>query len=271
MKNLIVILLFLPLFTTAQVIVTCAGTGTQDYTGDGHPANGAELYSPYGVILDDSGNLYVCDVNNACIRKVTNPANVGVGIITTIAGNGTAGYSGDHGLGVYAQLDAVYDVAIDRHGNVYIPTGNVIRKVTPLDTITTIAGTGTAGYNGDSIPAVMALLNSPIGITLDSIGNIYFTDAYNYRIRKIDTAGIITTIAGTGTLGFSPDGSRADTAKLDNPSGIRIDKRGNLFFSDGERIRKMDTAGIITTIAGNGIVGFTGDSGLAINVEIGGW
>ena len=270
MKNLIIILLLLPLFTTAQVIVTCAGTGVQGYTGDGHPANDAELYYPYGVVLDDSDNLYVCDVNNACIRKVTNPANVGVGIITTIAGNGTAGYSGDHGLGVYAQLDAVYDVAIDRHGNVYIPTGNVIRKVTPLDTITTIAGTGTPGYNGDSIPAVTAQLNSPIGITLDSIGNIYFTDAYNYRIRKIDTAGIITTIAGTGTLGFSPDGSRADTAKLDNPSGIRIDKRGNLFFSDGERIRKLDTAGIITTIAGNGIVGFTGDSGLAINAEIGG-
>ena len=271
-RGLLLLLFLLPLFTTAQVIVTCAGTGVQGYTGDGHPANDAELYYPYGVVLDDSGNLYICDADNACIRKVSNPANVGVGIITTIAGNGTGGYSGDHGLGTNAQLDGAYDVAIDRHGNVYIADAgnNCIRKVTPLDTITTIAGNGTAGYNGDTIPAITALLNSPTGITVDSIGNLYIADGYNYRIRKIDATGIITTIAGTGILGYSPDGSHADTAKLDGPYSIRIDKKGNIFFSDGARIRKMDTSGIITTIAGNGTIGYSGDSGLATAAEIGG-
>ena len=271
MKNLIIILLLLPLLTNAQVIVTCAGTGTLGYTGDGHPAVDAELYYPHGVVLDDSGNLYICDEENSCIRKVSNPANLGVGIITTIAGNGTLGYSGDHGLGIYAQITGV-DVAVDHHQNVYIADvdNNRIRKVSFADTITTIAGTGIAGYNGDTIFADTAQLNSPTGITMDSIGNIYFTDVYNYRIRKIDTAGIITTIAGTGILGFSPDGSHADTAKFDALYSIRMDKQGNLLFADNNRIRKIDSAGMITTIAGNGIIGYSGDSGLATAAEISG-
>ena len=272
MKNLIIILLLLPLFTTAQVIVTCAGTGTPGYTGDGHPAVNAELNQPYGVALDDSGNLYICDVNNERIRKVSNPNILGVGIITTIVGNGTDGYSGDNGLGINAQLEGARDVAIDHHGNVYIAdaNSNCIRKVTPTDTITTIAGTGIAGYNGDGILATTAQLNYPYGLTVDSSGNIYIADGQNHRIRKVDTAGIIHTIAGNGTYGFSPDGSQADTAVLDVPYYIRVDKKGNLFYYDSARIRRIDTAGIITTIAGNGIFGYSGDSGLATAAEIGG-
>ena len=250
--------------THAQVIVTAVGGG---FGGDGGPALGAALGTPFGVALDDSGNLYICEFSNSRIRKVTTGYG---GIITTIAGNGMAGYSGDGGLGIYAQINGGIDVAVDRHGNVYIAdAGNgCIRKVTPEDTITTIAGTGVAGYNGDSIPATAAQLNGPVGVTLDSIGNLYIVDGSNYRIRKVDTSGIITTIVGTGVAGFAADGSMADTAKLDASGAIRIDKSGNLFFADNVRIRKMDTAGIITTIAGTGISGSTGDSGMATLAEI---
>ncbi len=248
----------------AQVIVTAVGGG---FGGDGGPALGAALGTPFGLALDDSGNLYICDVSDRRIRKVTPGYG---GIITTIAGNGTIGYSGDGGLGIYAQINGGVDVAVDRHGNVYIAdAGNgCIRKVTPEDTITTIAGTGVAGYNGDSIPATAAQLNGPTGIAVDGIGNLYIADESNHRIRKVDTAGIITTIAGTGMAGFSPDGSRADTAKLDSLYSLRFDKTGNLFFTDNIRIRKMDTAGIITTVAGIGIEGFSGDSGMATAAEI---
>ena len=267
MKNLIIILLLLlPLFTTAQVIVTCAGGGSASL-GDGGPAIDAEVLQPFGMALDDSGNLYICSAYR--IRKVSPGYG---GIITTIAGNGTPGYSGDHGLGIYAQIAWCSDVFVDHHGNVYIAdaANNCIRKVTNADTITTIAGTGVAGYNGDNILATTAQLNIPEGIAVDSIGNVYIVDNENFRIRKVDTAGIITTIAGTGVSGFSPDGSRADTAKLDSIGSIRIDKIGNIFFADNVRIRKIDTAGIITTIAGTGIIGYSGDSGVAINAEIGG-
>ncbi|MBA3828176.1 MAG: T9SS type A sorting domain-containing protein [Taibaiella sp.] len=273
MKKYLLYTLLLLLLTSAtaysQVIYTVAGTGTQGYSGDGGPATAAQLYEPYGVVLDDSGNLYICDVNNGCIRKVS-PAYGG--IIKTIVGTGSGGYSGDNGLGIHAQLNGAYDVGFDHKGNVYIPdAGNSrLRKLSTNDTITTIAGTGVAGYNGDNIPAVTAKLNQPTGITLDSAGNIYIVDYLNYRIRKIDTSGIITTIAGTGIGGFSPDGSRADTAKLKGIYSLRTDKKGNLFFADNARIRMIDAAGFITTIAGNGTRGYGGDGGLATDAEIGG-
>ena len=261
--------LFFTGFTTkAQIIQTIAGTGVAGYSGDHGPAISAKLYSPYGVVLDDLGNLYICDENNACIRKVS-PARGG--IITTIAGNGTGGYSGDGYLGIYAQLNGAYDVAIDHHGNVYIADAgnNCIRKVTPGDTINTIAGNGMPGFSGDHGPASAAQLNAPYGIAVDSVGNIYFADAYNYRIRKIDSAGIITTVAGTGSRGYSADGIPASTADL-TPLNVRIDRAGNLYISDSARVRKISPAvgGIITTVAGNGTPGFSGDSGMATNAKI---
>ena len=268
MKKLLLISVLLPLFTTAQVIVTCAGGGGTGL-GDGGPATIAELNQPYAVNVDDSGNLYICDVHNARIRKVSNPADLGVGIITTIAGNGTSGYGGDNGLGINAQADG-QDITVDHHGNVYIADGSKIRKITPADTITTIAGTDIQGYNGDNIPATSAQLNQPSGVAVDSIGNIYIADEFNYRIRKVDTSGIITTIAGTGIAGFSPDGSAADTSRI-SPFSIRINRAGTIYFVDSNtRIRKINSSGIITTVAGNGMHGYTGDSGLAIAAEIGG-
>ena len=266
MKQLLLILLFSPLFTDAQVIVTAAGGGI--VLGDGGPATAAELKNPIGVALDNSGNLYVSDWLHYRIRKVSPGYG---GTITTIAGNGTTGYSGDGGLGTDAQLGSVYNLCVDRYGNVYIADAgnNCIRKITPLDTITTIAGTGTAGYNGDGIPATAARLNVPGDVAVDSMGNIYIADIQNHRIRMVDTAGVIHTIAGTGIDGFSPDGSLADTAQIE-PWCIRVDNMNNIYYGDSFRIRKIDTVGIITTIAGNGISGFSGDGGAATDAQIGG-
>ena len=267
MKQLLLILLFSPLFTDAQVIVTAAGGGI--VLGDGGPATAAELNAPFGITLDGSGNLYICDLGHSRIRKVSPGYG---GAISTIAGNGTFGYSGDGGLGISAQLGQVFDIAIDQNGNIYIAdlTNHCIRKVTPADTITTIAGTGTAGYNGDGMPATAAQLNLPFGVTVDRVGNVYIADQLNYRIRMVDTSGIIHTIAGTGIAGFSPDGSHADTAKIE-PGSIRISNNGNIYYQDSAaRIRRIDTTGIITTMAGDGIVGYSGDSGLAVVAKIGG-
>ena len=266
MKQLLLILLFSPLFTEAQIIVTAAGGGI--VLGDGGPATAAELSNPFGVALDNSGNLYVSDWQHFRIRKVS-PAYGGT--ITTIAGNGTTGYSGDGGLGTDAQLGGVFNLSVDHYGNVYVAdaVNNCIRKITPLDTITTIAGTGTAGYNGDGIPATAARLNVPGDVAVDSMGNIYIADIQNHRIRMVDTAGVIHTIAGTGIDGFSPDGSLADTAQIE-PWCIRVDNMDNIYYGDSFRIRKIDTVGIITTIAGNGISGFSGDGGAATDAQIGG-
>ncbi len=255
-----VLLFTLSNLSQAQVIQSVVGGGTAGL-GEGGPANLANLYAPYGVTLDDSNNLYICDAGSSIrIRKVS-PARGG--IITTIAGNGTQGYSGDGGPGKYAQLYGILDVAVDHKGNVYITDADRIRKISNSDTITTIAGTGIAGYNGDGIPATAAQLNNPFGVGVDSLGNIYIADGDNYRIRKVDTAGIITTIAGNGTPGFSGDGGMATAAQLHHMLSVKMDRTGNLYFCDSARIRKIDTAGIISTFAGTGSGGFGGDGGPA--------
>ena len=266
MKNLFLIFFFflLSFCAAAQVIVTAVGGGGG---GDGGPGLHSFIGQSYGVTLDDSGNLYICGEDGFRIRKVA-PAYGG--IISTIAGTGVFGYSGDGGPGILAQIWGVYDLAVDRHGNVYLAdVGNsVIRKVTPTDTITTIAGTNVAGYNGDGIHADSALLNGPEGIAVDTLGNIYIADLDNFRIRKIDTGGIINTVVGTGIDGFTADGARADTAKIRHSWFVRVDKKGNVYFIDSNLIRKIDATGIITTIAGNGITGYSGESVTATSAAI---
>jgi hypothetical protein len=263
MKRLLLLFLFLPLLAPAQVIVTVAGTGTPGYNGDGLTATATELNAPYGVALDGDGNLYICDAFNYRIRKMSP-----TGIMTTIAGNGTDGFSGDGGSASWAMISSCNYLAVDRKSNVYITDEHRIRKITPTGVITTIAGTGTAGYNGDGIPATTAMLNLPQGVAADSIGNIYIMDHHNFRIRRVDTFGMISTIVGTGIQGFSADGSYGDTSKLDSLGSITIDKGGNLFFSDNIRIRKINSLGIISTVAGNGIIGYSGDSGPATSAMI---
>jgi trimeric autotransporter adhesin len=266
MKKILFIFLLLPLYSPAQVILTVAGTGVYGYSGEGGPATAAYLAHPEGVALDNSGNLYICD--NTCVRKVS-PA-IG-GIITTFAGVGSSpGYSGDGGYANGARINGVHDVAVDKHGNVYLADAgnNRIRKVTTDGFINTIAGTGTPGYNGDGILATTAQLNSPYGVAVDDTGNIYIADSYNRRIRKVSTSGIITTVSGTGARGHSGDGGVAEVATLYNPLALEFDKGGNLYFTDSTRIRKIDIVGIISTVAGTATFGYSGDGGLATLAEI---
>lgn len=162
-------------------------------------------------------------------------------------------------------------MAVDLKGSLYLADGgnNRIRKVAG-GIITTIAGTGTAGYNGDGIPATAATLNAPTGVAVDDTGNVYIADANNFRIRKIDTSGIITTIAGTGSAGFSPDGSQADTSKLNYIGVAKVDRAGTIYITDNIRIRKITPQGLIFTSAGNGVSGYSGDGGMATAAQLGG-
>ncbi len=192
-------------------------------------------------------------------------------IITTIAGTGMSGYSGDAGPATAATIHNPYGIAVDRSGNTYfVDYGNhVVRKIDASGVITTIAGTGANGYNGDGIAATSAMLNYPFGIAIDFAGNIYVADGSNNRIRKIDPAGMISTIAGTGVVGFSGDGGPATLAKISNMYCMATDAADNLFFTGNGagRIRKINSAGYITTIAGNGTNGFAGDGGPATAAE----
>ncbi len=251
--------------TKAQIIQTIAGTGGGGISGDGGPAILANIEHPYGIAVDDTGNLYVCQPANSCIRKIKPGSG---GIITRVAGNTTLGTSGDGGGAIYAQIEGASDVAVDRYGNIYIPNRNCIRKIDATGIINTIAGTGVAGFYGDGGPATLAKLNNVLSLAVDTIGNIYFVDRDNNRIRKVDTAGIINTIAGTGLVGFSPDGFSAISASLNGIDFIKADKTGNVFFGDNFRIRKINPTGILSTIAGNGTIGSSGDGGMATDAEI---
>ena len=243
-------------------ITTIAGTGEFGFSGDGGPAAAARLTFPYGVAVDSAGNLYIADTGNRRIRKIDS-----TGTITTIAGTGEFGFSGDGGPAVEAELRNPYGVAVDSAGNVYIadPRNRRIRKVDSTGTITTIAGTGEFGFGGDGGPAAAARLTFPYGVAVDSAGNLYIADAGNRRIRKIDSTGTITTIAGTGEFGFSGDGGPAVEAELRSPRGVAVDSVGNVYIADASNngIRKVDSTGTITTIAGTGEFGFSGDGGPA--------
>ena len=193
-------------------------------------------------------------------------------IINTVAGNGTAGFSGDGGPATSASLNNPLEVAVDAAGNLYIAdrANNRIRKVDTSGTITTVAGTGTAGFSGDGGPAISASLNRPFGMAVDSAGNLFIADTSNQRVRKVDTTGTITTVAGNGTAAFSGDSGPATSASLNSPAGVAVDSAGNLFIVDtlNQRVRKVNTSGTITTVAGNGTGGFSGDGGPATSASL---
>jgi trimeric autotransporter adhesin len=246
------------------IISTIAGTGAYGATGDGGLAVSATLSSPTGIAVDGSGNLYIADQGNHKVRKVSTSD----GRISTVAGNGTSAFTGDGGLATAASLYSPMDVAVDASGNLYISDrGNHrLRKVTAADgKITTLAGTGTAAYGGDGGLAIGASLNEPNGIAVDANGNVYVADRSNNRIRKINAAdGIITTIAGTGTLGFGGD-DVATATPLYFPYSVELDAAGNLYTSDmSNRVRKLNISdGMMSTVAGSGFGGYGGDGGLA--------
>jgi sugar lactone lactonase YvrE len=187
-------------------------------------------------------------------------------------GTGVAGFSGDGGPALSAQLWGPENLAVDGQGNLYVTetVNQRIRKVAPNGTITTVAGGPSFGYGGDGGPATSAQLNNPWGIAVDRAGNIFFADYSNHRIRKVDLAGIITTIAGTGIAGYNGDGISATTARLKNPVGLALDAAANLYIgdTDNQRVRKIDPSGMITTIAGVGVVGFSGDGGPATQAHL---
>ncbi len=218
-----------------QSIVTVAGNGTFGYSGDGGPGTDASLADPSGVHVDGSGNLYIVDTNNRRIRKV-DPS----GTITTVAGNGNSGYSGDGGPGTDASLADPSGVHVDGSGNLYIADTNNqrIRKVDPSGTITTVAGDGNSGFSGDGGPATDARLNFPSAVYVDGSGNLYIADRENHRIRKVDALGTITTVAGNGGFGSSGDGGAATAASLAFPSGVYVDGSGNLFIADRHNTRQ---------------------------------
>jgi uncharacterized protein (TIGR03437 family) len=249
------------------VITTVAGANLGSF-GDGVPATGAVL-SAAGLAVDNVGNLYIADTSTSRIRKVS-PS----GIINTLAGNSTFGYSGDGGPAISAQLNYPAGLAGDSVGNLYVAdSGNGrVRKVSPTGIITTVAGNGTCCNSlGDGGPATSAQLNGPVSVAIDGTGNLYIADSGNYRVRKVSPTGIITTVAGNGTCcGNFGDGGPATSAQLDVPESVAVDSTGNLYIADSGnyRVRKVSRSGEITTIAGNGVGAYSGDGGPATNAQL---
>jgi sugar lactone lactonase YvrE len=256
---------------TPGVITTVAGNGTPGNSGDNGPAISAELNYPFGVAVDASGNLYISDAYyNNVILKVT----ATTGLMTTVAGNGTQGYSGDNGPATSAAMGYPEGLALDASGNLYIAdllNGRIRKVAAATGIITTVAGNGTVGYSGDNGPATSAGL-SPQGVAVDASGNLYIADASNGRIRKVAAAtGIITTVAGNGTYGYSGDNGPATSAQLNAPIGVSVDPSGNIYIADqsNNRIRKVAAmTGIISTVAGDGTQGYSGDGGPATSAEL---
>ncbi len=234
------------------------------------------FYAPSGLAIDPAGNLYIAESNAGRISRIS-PDRVR----TIVAGSVQAvqpDNSGDGGPAVAAKLWWPKDVALDSSGNLYIAdTGNNrIRMVSPAGIITTIAGAGApgyggAGYSGDGGPAVRAGLYFPSGIAVDRAGNLFIADTNNFRVRKISPSGTITTVAGNGVRGSSGDGGNAVNAQLSSPTGLKLDSAGNLYIADGASVRLVSTLGIITTVAGTGVLGFSGDGGPATSAQLGAW
>ncbi len=238
-----------------------AGNGTAGPSVNNISATDAQLNYPAGVALDAAGNVYIADSGNNSVRKVSN------GIITTVAGNGTSGFSGDNGAATSAQLSSPWGIAVDSAGNLFIADefNSRIRKVSN-GVITTVAGNGTMGFSGDNGPATSAGLSIPQGVSIDSAGNLFIADTQNSRIRKVSN-GVITTVAGNGTRGFSGDNGSATSASLSGPSGVTADAAGNLYIADGNRVRKIAN-GVIFTVAGTGNFGASGDNGPATSADL---
>jgi len=248
------------------IIDTVAGIGNSGYSGDGGAATEAALSFPSSVALDSAGNLYIADASNQRVRRVA----AATGVITTIAGTGAFGFAGDGGAATAASLNQPAGVAIDGAGNLYIADRDNFRVrmvEAGAGVIRTVAGTGVPGYTGDGGPATNARIFMPMGVAADYNGNFYIADSLNSRIRKVAAeTGTITTVAGTGTAGFSGDGGLAISANLDRPDNVGVDDAGNLYIADvnNQRIRKVVAAtGVIGTVAGSGTLGFAGDGGAA--------
>ncbi len=251
-------------------IFTVAGDADWTYRGDGVLATKASIFLPTGVIVDAAGNLYISDSNNNRVRRVDAQS----GLISTVAGNGTSGYSGDGGPATAAMISAPAGLAMDGAGNLYFTdTGNqVVRRVDAVTgIITTVAGVpGVQGYAGDGAAATRANLTFPEAVVFDASGNMYISDSGNNVVRVVNASGIISTFAGTGAPGYNGDGILATTAKLNNPWGLVAGTDGSLYIADMSNniVRRVTPAGTIQTVAGNQTVGFSGDGGPATAAQL---
>jgi uncharacterized protein (TIGR03437 family) len=250
--------------TPAGVITTVAGTGACGYSGDGGPAIAATLCHPFGIAVDSSNNLFIADSVNSVVREV------GInGFINTIAGTGDFGDTGDNVGADKAQFEFPYGLAFDSAGNLYISDwmANRVRKMTPSRVLTYFAGTSKASFSGDGGLATSAAIDSPQALATDSAGNVYIADAGNGRVRKVSSAGIIGTVAGTNLL--NPAGTTATSIYIGTPGGMAVDSAGNLFISEMDlgHILEVAPSGAVSTIAGNGAFTFSGD-GLALNAAL---
>ena len=244
-------------------ITTIAGTGERGHSGDGGPAVDAQLFAPTGLLVDLLGNVYISDSGNASIRKVDSS-----GMIETIAGPGEPGTLGNGGPAIKARLGSPRGIAMDPSGNLFVAESlnDIVRRISPSGTIMPFAGTGERFDKRDGGPASMAQFGYPRDIAADAAGNVYVLDSY--QIRKIDPDGMIATIAGTGKFGYSGDGGPAIAAELEGPTVLELDTNGNLYIANLRRVRKIDVAGTITTIAGTGERGFSGDGGPATSAQL---
>jgi len=244
---------------TKGMMTRYAGSGESGFSGDGGPAIKANFKTPAGLAFDPEGNLYIADRENHRVRKLDTSGN-----ISTFAGIGKAGFSGDGGPAVRAKLNLPSGLAADEKGNLYISdrSNDRIRVVDKKGVIRTYAGTGVAGFQGDAGSALKAQLDKPFGIALDEAENLYIADRNNNRVRKVSPEGIITTVAGDGGFFFMGDNGPAYRASVAAPTGVAVDKKGNLYIADrnNNRIRLVDKLGMIRTVAGTGQQGYNGES-----------
>ncbi|MEO8762162.1 MAG: T9SS type A sorting domain-containing protein [Bacteroidia bacterium] len=301
-------LLFLAFFADIQAqnyyINNFAGNGVNNYNGDGGPATAAAIGHPECVAIGPSGNVYISDPINGVIRKVNRAQKIytvgytnstsqfainanellyltdnydnklctldTLGHLTYIAGTGNQGHTGDGGPATAAQLDSPNGLVLDKQGNIYFSETSYIRKIDINGIITTIAGVGTTGYSGDGGPATAAQLNNPYGLAMDTTGNLYIADMSNNCVRVIKTTGIITTIAGTGVVGYTGNGAAATAAQLNAPMYIAINKQGNLYISEVSNciIRMVNTSGIINPFVGNHTCSTVGDGWPATSASL---
>jgi len=275
-QRLLIAFLLLHICCTAVsaewTVTDFAGTGKKGSAGDGGPAAKAVISEIYGICRSPDGALYICDTDNHQIRKIAPD-----GMISLYAGTGTMGYSGDGGPALKAELNEPYEIRFDKGGNLFFVDmrDNCVRRIDAKTlVITTVVGTGMAGFSGDGGPATAATFNQPHSIAFDPAGNLYVCDIANNRIRKIDMkTGVISTFAGTGKKSPTPDGAKIEGAPLNGPRAIDFDSAGNLWLAlrEGNAVYKLDLEkGIIHHVAGTGAKGFTGNGGPAKTATLSG-
>jgi sugar lactone lactonase YvrE len=241
-------------FAATNNIFTVAGNGSPGFSGDAGVATAAQLSGPNGVAVTADGGYLIADGTNNRVRRVAPD-----GTISTVAGTGTAGSTGDGGPATAAQLNTPFGLAVTADGGFLVTElfGQRIRRVSPGGTITTVAGTGTAGFNGDGIAATSAQINFPVAVAPTPDSGFLIADQFNSRVRRVSPGGTITTVAGTGTPGFTGDGGPATAAKISNPNGVAVTSDGGFLIGDTQnrRVRRVAAGGTITTVAGTGANG----------------